>query len=91
MNADQPEAERIDTDLETLLMVFLDGVRTGGATVLAHFAPHLASDADLAAAAILAPIADDPLALESLRDLIRRRLRGDTTPATTEVRIFGSE
>ncbi|SUA72619.1 Uncharacterised protein [Nocardia otitidiscaviarum] len=91
MTADEPAVERFEVDLEMLLSVFLDGMHSGGTTILGHFAPYLASDAGLAASAILAPIAEDPLALESLRHLIRRRLRGDITPETTEVRVYGSE
>ncbi|WP_433592297.1 hypothetical protein [Nocardia sp. CA-145437] len=92
MSGDGPAAERYEVDLETLLLVFLDGMHTGAATVIARFARTMSGDeADLAAAAILAPINDDPLALEELRAHVLRRLTGDIPPDTTEVRVYGSE
>ncbi|MBF6135857.1 hypothetical protein IU501_22970 [Nocardia otitidiscaviarum] len=91
MTADEPLVDRVEVDIETLLLVFLDGMRTGGATILGHFAPAHGNDADLAAAAILAPVTDDPIAVEALRDHIRRRLSGDLTTDTTEIRVYGSE
>lgn len=92
MNADQPAADQHHVDIETLLLVYLDGMQTGAASLIGHYAKDMTGDeADLAAAAFLSPLAADPIALESLREQIRRRLRGDITPIATEVHVYGSE
>ncbi|WP_147404135.1 hypothetical protein [Nocardia panacis] len=79
-------------EFEVLLDLFLDGMCSGAASIIAHFNPTLSgSEVDQSARALLRSFPGDPLALESLRHHIRRRLDGHTTDDATEVRVYRSK
>lgn len=88
--ADRAPAELVTVPFETVLAVFLDGFGTGWASALGGFRPDLDGRlVDDAAQAIINQAKDDPLAVEEMREHIRRRLRGDIDTNTTEVPVWG--
>lgn len=92
MSDDRALDEMVTVPFETVLQVYLDGFGTGAASALGKVKPD-ASGAliDQAAGALVDRIKVDPLAVEELREVIRRRLRGDTDNRTTEIRVWGDE
>ncbi|MFD3748355.1 hypothetical protein [Nocardia sp. NPDC058633] len=89
---DRPQIERVATDFETVLRVYMDGFGTGAASALAKIKPGAPGHVvDEAAQALVEAVGVDPIAVEQLRDMVRNRLRGDVTNETTEVSVWTPE
>ncbi|WP_054812090.1 hypothetical protein [Nocardia arizonensis] len=86
---DRAPVDMVTTPFEVILRVYLDGFGTGAATALAKVkpdAPHRILDD--AAQALVDVVGNDPLAVEQLRDHVRKRLRGETDNSITEVPVW---
>ena len=80
----------VTVPFETIVDVFLDGVGTGAASALAKVRPDaLHAIVDQASQALVDRIKVDPIAVEQLREHVRKRLRGEVDNETTEVRVWG--
>jgi len=89
VDPDRAAADTVTAPFEVILRVYLDGFGTGAATALAKVkpsAPH--AIVDDAAQALVNVLQNDPLAVEQLRDHVRRRLRGETDNDITEVPVW---
>lgn len=87
---DRPQSERVTTDFETVLRVYIDGFGSGAASALAKLTPQAPGHViDEAAQALVERTGTDPIAVESLREMVRNRLQGKVTNETTEVRVWG--
>ncbi|MEU0871630.1 hypothetical protein [Nocardia brasiliensis] len=92
MSADEPAVERIEVEFEVLLDLYLDGMLSGTLSTLGHLHPEIPGAViDRLGRRILSGIPGDPLALEEIRQVIRRRLQGRINGETTTVRIFGAQ
>lgn len=88
-DADQAPADTVTVPFEVIVRVYLDGFGTGAASALAKVrpdAPH--AIVDDAAQRLVDMLGNDPLAVEQLRDHIRRRLRGEADNRITEVPVW---
>lgn len=90
MNDDRAPVDMVTVPFETVVDVFLDGVGTGAASALAKIRPDaLHAMVDEASQALVDRIKVDPLAVEQLREHVRKRLRGEADNRTTEIRVWG--
>ncbi|QIS00974.1 hypothetical protein F5X71_00300 [Nocardia brasiliensis] len=88
--ADRAPADFVTVPFETVLAVFLDGFGTGAASALGKIKPDAAGALiDQAAGALVDRVKVDPLAVEQLREHVRKRLHGEVDNRTTEVRVWG--
>lgn len=88
--ADRAPVDLVTVPFETVLAVFLDGFGTGAASALGKVKPEAPGElVDQAAQALVDRVKVDPLAVEQLREHVRRRLRGDVDNRTTEVPVWG--
>lgn len=88
-SADRAPVDMVTVPFEAVLRVYLDGFGTGAASALAKVrpdAPH--AIVDDAAQALVNVLGNDPLAVEQLRDHVRRRLRGEADNGITEVPVW---
>ncbi|MBW0270766.1 hypothetical protein ATM97_07030 [Nocardia sp. MH4] len=86
---DRPPAEIVTAEFETILNVFLDGFGTGAASALGKVKPDAPGELiDQASRALLERVKVDPIAVEGLRDHVRRRLAGDVDNRTTEIPVW---
>ena len=86
---DRPQIERVTTDLETVLRVYIDGFGTGAASALAKIKPEAPGHIiDEAAQALVEMAGTDPAVVEQLRGMVRNRLRGEVTNETTTFPVW---
>jgi hypothetical protein len=75
---DKEPAEQFTTDLETMVDVFLDGMMSGISTTLLNIVPsENRNDAKRTAGYQLSLAAEDPAFIETIRDVIRKRMAGE--------------
>ncbi|MGW5377460.1 hypothetical protein ACWESM_18640 [Nocardia sp. NPDC003999] len=79
-------AEAFTVPFESVVTVYLDGFGTGIASTLQQLRPDAPRQAvDEATQAVMRDVIGDPAAVEQIRDLIRRRLAGDTDDEITTI------
>jgi len=88
--ADRAPVEMVAAPFEMIMRVYLDGVGTGAATALNSVKPGT-PDSILQGATqhIVRAAMADPIAMEQLAGMVRRRLHDDIDPEFTNIAVWG--
>jgi hypothetical protein len=85
---DKVPPEEYTLDIELLTDVFLDGMMSGVSTALMNVMPELGTDESRNQAGIqLSRAVQDPVFVETIRDSVRARVRGNLDHEGTLLRI----
>lgn len=87
----QPDSssEPVVTDVDTLVAVYLDGVKSGVVTAFGNFSSLSLEDSDALAQEVIGRAFSSSEALEAIRDRVRGRLAGDLSGEATKVVLRG--